>query len=250
MDLPPEFEGYRIALYSDIHAPRDITKKNAQKAVELAMDFRPNLIVLPGDFVAQPRGVHWVPNLMEYFDGLEAPDGIFGVLGNHDHWTNAKEVERRIHAETPIELIHGRHIRLRRGTGALVLGGVNDLWCGNTDIDEALQGVDPIVPRILLSHNPDLAEISTAKARVDLMLSGHTHGGQIRVPFGPAIHTPSKFGDKFAQGLVEGKRYRVFVTRGICSAFHARFMCRPEVVGITLRRMNSIEAESKAEIHS
>jgi predicted MPP superfamily phosphohydrolase len=245
--LPPEFDGYRIALYSDIHAPRDISKENAQRAVQMAIGFRPDLIVITGDFVAQPKGTHWVPKLQDYFLGLEAPDGVYGVLGNHDHWTDAVEVERRILKDTSIQLLHAKHITLKRGSSKLIVGGVNDLWCGNTDVDQALEGADRAIPRILLSHNPDLAEVSTAKARVDLMLSGHTHGGQIRVPFGPAIHTPSNFGDKFAQGLVQGKRYRVFVTRGICSSFHARFMCRPEVVGITLRRMNPNEADSWAE---
>lgn len=234
--LPVEFDGYRIGLMSDTHIPRSIDKPFLQRACRELMRFRPDVVALPGDFVEQPRGVRDVPRLSGFFDLLSAPDGVLGTLGNHDHWVDAHEVRSRIAEDTPITLIEGRSIAIRRGASKIFIGGVDDLWCGSTDIDHAFQGADERSPRILLSHNPDLAERSTSSCRVELMLSGHTHGGQIRIPFGPALHTPSRYGDRFARGLVQGKKYRVFVTQGVCSVRGVRFCCRPEVCGIVLRR--------------
>jgi len=240
-DLPQSFDGYRIALLSDFHIPHCITRSLSDKACELAMRFRPNLIAVPGDFVhswdcifGHRRGV---PDLKGYFDRLAAPDGVLGVLGNHDHWLDPAGVRLRLAADTPIELLHGARM-IERPDGAIAVCGLDDLWEKNLDLLSPFRGVPPRVPRILLQHNPDLAEEMPSGVRVDLQLSGHTHGGHLRLPFGPALIVPSRYGNKFREGLVRGKRHLVYVTRGVGSAtpIQARFWCRPEVTGIVLRR--------------
>ncbi len=124
---------------------------------------------------------------------------------------------------------------IERNGARLAVGGVGDMWEGIVDVTRAFRDIPANVPRILLSHNPDLAEELSPGIRVDLQISGHTHGGQVRIPFGPAIQVPSRYGDKYSSGLVQGKSHRVYVNRGIASNHGVRFCCPPEVTGITLR---------------
>ncbi len=230
--LAPEFDGYRIAVLSDFHLPNKSKRWLVEKACRLAVDFRPDLIAAPGDFVHNRK--FGVPDFSGYFDALKAPDGVWGTLGNHDHWTDEKAVRRQLQEHSPIRTIENEHRLIKRGKASLAVGGIGDLWCGFVNVKKAFDGVAPDVPRILLSHNPDFAEDMTADERVDLQLSGHTHGGEIRIPFGPAPVIPSKYGNKFRAGLCEGKRHRVYVTRGICTVA-ARFFCPPQVSGLILR---------------
>lgn len=226
------FDGYRIALLSDFHIPAKSTKGLVQNACRMAMEFKPDLIALPGDFVhKKPSGV---PDFKGYFDQLAAPDGVWATLGNHDHWVDAEAVRRELREHTPIKLIEHTHTLVRRGKDALAVGGIGDLWCGFVNPAKTFAGVNKATPRILLSHNPDFAQDMKADVRIDLQLSGHTHGGEIRIPFGPAPVIPSKYGQKFRAGLCHGKRHRVYVTRGVCTVL-GRFFCPPEVTGITLR---------------
>jgi predicted MPP superfamily phosphohydrolase len=240
-DLPQSFDGYRIALLSDFHIPHCITREFVAKACDMALGFHPDLIAVPGDFVHSWDFLngrqHRLPSLQGYFDTLAAPDGVFGVLGNHDHWLDADGVRRQLEGDTPIKLIDGRHRSIERGGNVIALAGLDDLWQTNLDCAAPLRGIPPNVPRILLQHNPDLAEEMPEGCRVDLQLSGHTHGGHIRIPFGPALIIPSRYGNKFREGLVQGRRHRVYITRGVGTAtpFRARLWCRPEVTGIVLR---------------
>lgn len=231
--LHPSFDGYRIALLSDFHLPAKASLDLVRSAFRIAADFKPDLIALPGDFVH--KRVTGIPDFTPYFEGVSAPDGVVGTLGNHDHWVSAERVREALAHQTSIELIENTHKLLRRGDGQLAIGGVGDLWCGYVNPVKAFMGVPHDVPRVLLSHNPDFAEDMSAKVRVDLQLSGHTHGGEVRIPLGPAPVIPSKYGQKFREGLCQGKRHRVYVTRGICTVCRFRFCCPPEVTGIVLR---------------
>lgn len=235
--LDPAFDGYRIGLMADLHYPKWASRELIHHACRLLTGFRPDLIAMPGDLIGQYRGNPLCPDLSGLFSSLEAPDGFVATLGNHDHHgMDVEDIRRRLAEETPIRLIDKTHFLVSRGDAQLAVGGVGDMWEDPSTADEALAGVPPDVPRILLSHNPDYAEYGKDEARVDLILSGHTHGGQIRVPGYGALRVPSDFGRKFEQGLVQGKRYRVFVTRGVCTMLYARFLCRPEVNGLILRR--------------
>jgi predicted MPP superfamily phosphohydrolase len=231
-DLPEAFDGYRIALLSDFHYPYWSSAETIRQAVALANAFQPDLMTLPGDFV--DKRVKTIPNLGGLFDAARAKDG---VIGNHDHLANAEGVRRAIADGTPIRLIDNQRIVIERGGHALAIGGVDDLWEGVVMPERALAKLPPETPRILLSHNPDLAEEMTVNVRVDLQLSGHTHGGGVCLPGGTALIVPSLYGQKFRAGLVQGRSHRVYVTRGICSVWHNRLFCPPEVTGITLRKM-------------
>lgn len=236
-DLPAEFEGYKISLFSDMHYPYGTDGEFIGRAVDLALNFKPDLIAVPGDFFHRHEsGILF--RLDKVFDRLHAPDGVVGVLGNHDHYYGAEEVSRIISEDTPIRLIDNQHFILNRGAGSLAIAGVGDLWHAQMHLDEALKGVASHVPRIVLSHNPDVAQFYEGiHQRVDLQLSGHTHGGQAIIP---GILDPTRFvsqyGSRFNRGLVQGDRHRVFVTKGLARIRGVRFLAPPDVTGITLVR--------------
>lgn len=228
--------GYRIGLISDVHFPRNISNEFVDRACSLLVSAGADIAVLPGDFV-DGRFIRSVPSMEGLFDRLsEVPDGAFGVLGNHDHWLDADGTRREMARSTPIRLIENEHVLIERGGDAIAVGGIGDLWEGVVDINRTFQGLAPDVPRVLLSHNPDFAEENADPGRVDLQLSGHTHGGEIVFPWGYAPVHPSMYGSRFRYGFGEGKSHRCFTTAGICSPRHARLFCRPEVVIIELEQ--------------
>ncbi|MER3496964.1 MAG: hypothetical protein C4320_09525 [Armatimonadota bacterium] len=232
------FDGYRVAFVTDVHYPRHITRPFIKKCVDTALEFCPDLLLYGGDFVDGHDllgvGKNNAPSLAGMFEGT-APDGVFGVLGNHDWWLNGESTRAEIERCTPIRLLENDHALIRRGNDALALGGLEDLWCRHPNLTSALGTVDPEIPRLLLSHNPDVAERCAGAARVDLQLSGHTHGGEVRLPFYGPLRIPSRYGRKFERGLVEGALHPVYVSVGVASPRAVRFNCRPEVTGITLR---------------
>lgn len=240
-DLPVPFEGYRIAFVTDTHYPRRINQAFIQRAIEMGNAFRPDLFLFGGDFV-DTHGLDAVPKIAGVFEGPSAPDGVFGVLGNHDWILDGEEVRREIGRTSPVRLLFNEHVILRRGGETIAIAGVEDLWMRRPDLERALVGIPAEMPRLLLSHNPDTAERYIGSShlaesrRVDLQISGHTHGGEIVLPLFGAPLIPSAYGQKFAQGYVQGALHPVYVSRGITSPRGVRFRCRPEVTGITLRR--------------
>jgi predicted MPP superfamily phosphohydrolase len=237
--LGKSFDGYRIAFLSDFHYPNCIDDDFILRAFRMAKSFGPDLIVLGGDFIhcasREYRPGRPVPDLSGAFGQLSAPDGVVAVLGNHDHWFNAPGIREALRP-LRIELIENRHLAIERGGSKLAIVGTGDFWEGEIELPSAFAGIAPETPRILLQHNPDFAEVFPAGYRVDLQLSGHTHGGQVCVPLGPALILPSRYGSKYRAGLVQGPRHPVYVTRGIgvSSPIPLRFCCPPEVTLIEL----------------
>ncbi len=235
-NLPPAFDGYRIALLSDFHYPRWTDAAAIRRALMLANRFDPDLVVLAGDLCDKSvRQAAIVPPLSGLFDAVNARDGIVGVLGNHDHYYPADELRRELAEHTPVRLIENTAFLLERDGQQIAIGGVGDLWRGKVEPEQAFADFPADIPRLLVSHNPDLAERIDPALHIDLMLSGHTHGGQVHLPGLPAPWINSKYGKKFRAGLCRGKGCRVYVTRGVCSTRHLRFLCLPEVTAITLK---------------
>jgi uncharacterized protein len=234
-DLPPEFDGVKVTVISDLHFPRWSTLRLVRRAIHLSNRTRPDIVLFLGDFCA--RGRHesrFVPPLGSVFSDVRSRLGIFGVLGNHDHAFEENAVKNEIKSSSSVQLIENESVVLGTGENRLAFVGVGDLWAGEVDLTKAFSGISPTVPRILLSHNPDVAE-ELGNIRVDLQISGHTHGGQIYLPFLSALKVPSKFGNKYRAGLVSAPTHPVYINRGICSVKRLRFCCRPEVTLLTLR---------------
>jgi uncharacterized protein len=236
-DLPEEFVGYRLGVMSDIHWRSRIDEEFLGRACQELMSFKPDVIALPGDFFhGRDRRTGDRPTFKGAIESLDAPDGVFGTLGNHDHWTGSNFVRDQIANHSKVQLVDNRSRLVERNGRAIAIGGVGDLWEDKVLLAQAFKGVDPGIPRILISHNPDIAQaLDDKETRVDLQVSGHTHGGQFCIP---GIYSlagrVSQFGDLFREGLVTGARHRVFVSKGIGRPHGVRFCAPPDVACLEL----------------
>lgn len=240
--LPEEFVGFRVVQMTDFHCSRQVTPDYLGEAVALAQAQAADLVVLTGDFVHQ--GFKYVEHAAGCLAQLSAPCGVFAVLGNHDYSVrNALGIRRHRHlhravgdalARRGIRVLRNESATLTRGDARLFLAGVEDLWSRSCDLDRALSGLDPEVPRIVLAHNPRTIEQLNGR-RCDLMLSGHTHGGQVNWP-GVGRPVLGKRARRFAEGLYQVNDSYLYVNKGVGFGWRFRFGVRPEVSVTTLCR--------------
>ena len=230
--LPPAFDGIRVALLSDFHHGELVSAEMIRDAVRLTNSLLPDLIALPGDFIH--RGKEWAADCFRELSALRAPLGVFGVLGNHDHYRGAASSVRMGMERAGITDLTNCGINLSRMGQTLRVCGVGDLWKERQKLGSALGATGRPDSVLLLSHNPDYAE-HLLDERVGLMLSGHTHGGQCVLPFFGAPILPSRYGQKYASGLCRGPVAKVFVTTGVGHSFPPiRINCPAEVALLTL----------------
>ncbi|WP_165224656.1 metallophosphoesterase [Aquisphaera insulae] len=230
-NLPASFRGTTVALLADIHHGPFTPMPFVQRVVETTNAMRPDLVLLAGDYVSESEC--FIAPVMAALAPLRAPLGRFAVLGNHDHWENGWLTRRELD-RAGIARVDNSGAWLLRGDDRLRICGVGDLWTDRQHPGPALADATSDDAVIMLSHNPDYAEI-LADRRVGLMLSGHTHGGQVYLPGYGAPVVPSKFGQKYLGGLVEGPACRVYVSRGIgTTGPPLRLASRPEIVILTL----------------
>ena len=245
--LPDPLDDFTIAQLSDLHLGPYVSAEDVRRSVEMANALGADLIVLTGDFVYRSAG--YSVACAQELASLRARYGVYAVLGNHDIWTDAEQVAGHL-AGAGIVVLRNERQTLEVENACLWLLGIEDtghtggffgdfraIWQEAADALAALlEGIPAEDPRLLLVHNPDFTEM-LPEGRIDLALCGHTHGGQVRLPFVGAPMVPSCFGQKYAGGLVPGPSTRVYVNRGIgLIAPPVRFNCRPEVTLLRLRR--------------
>jgi hypothetical protein len=221
---------------SDLHvgAPyRDLTQLKA--VVSKTNTQKPDLIIILGDFVIEGvLGGRFVPPepIARELSELKAPLGVVAVLGNHDWWFDGERVRRALTAEG-IKVLISQTQRITFNGQSFWLMGLDDLWTRGDHLKSTLAGITDNEPVIVLSHNPDIFPEMTS--RVTLTLAGHTHGGQVNLPLIGRPVVPSKFGQRFAYGLIEESGKKLFVTGGIgTSIVPLRFRVKPEIVILTL----------------
>jgi hypothetical protein len=231
-----EHAGLKIAVMSDLHvgAPyRDLTQLKA--VVSKTNTQKPDLIIILGDFVIEGvLGGRFVPPepIARELSELKAPLGVVAVLGNHDWWFDGERVRRALTAEG-IKVLISQTQRITFNGQSFWLMGLDDLWTRGDHLKSTLAGITDNEPVIVLSHNPDIFPEMTS--RVTLTLAGHTHGGQVNLPLIGRPVVPSKFGQRFAYGLIEESGKKLFVTGGIgTSIVPLRFRVKPEIVILTL----------------
>jgi predicted MPP superfamily phosphohydrolase len=239
-DLPQPFAGFRIVQMSDFHGCRRVTSAYLAEAVELAQRQQGDAVVLTGDFIH--KGFSHIDRVAEILGRLQAPAGVFAVLGNHDFSVrNAlgrrryKDLHRAVAAALSargIRVLQNETQALERAGATLHLTGVDDLWSRVCDLDQAFCGLPDTAPRVVLAHNPWTIE-HLKHHRCDLMLSGHTHGGQIKLPVIGRLALGPK-GRRFAAGLYRVRESWLYVNKGVGFGLPLRYQVRPEVAVFTL----------------
>jgi len=204
--LGPAFDDYRIAFLTDLHSSPVVPGWFIARAVTTALALEPDLILLGGDFLS--HGARYAAGLAELLRPLAA--------------AGARE-------------LRNTNVVLRRGGNELGLAGVGDLRFDVIDFESAVAGIPPDVPRLVVSHDPDVFAFWPADIRLDLMLSGHTHGGQAHLPVLGPPYVPSQFGFRYLAGQVREGERQLYVSRGI-GAITAPFRwgCPPELTLVVL----------------
>lgn len=235
LDLPslePQFDGYRIVQISDIHIGTWINRERLEGVVALVNQQSPDLVVITGDFVTfDPHD--FVADLISSLRQLQPRDATLAVLGNHDHWTDPQIVRDVISAANIIELSNAV-FTLGRDGAALHVAGVDDIMEGLDRLELVLRQMPAEGTAILLAHEPDFADISAASGRFDLQLSGHTHGGQVVLPYLGAPLLP-RLGRKYPSGFYQINGMAHYTNRGVgTAAMQLRVNCPPEITVLTL----------------
>lgn len=209
-NLPDAFRGFRILQLSDIHHSLFFPLDRVARVVELCNRLKPDLVTLTGDFVTYSRDS--IEPVAEVLGTLQANCGVVAVLGNHDFRVDAKKVEGALR-NRGIDVLRNRHVILRRGSDLLHVAGVDDYRYG-ADLEQALRGVPAGAATILLAHNPRLLS-HAASYGVGLVLSGHTHGGQVNLPLLGTVYGRSVEDMRFKRGWDRFGSTQIYVSRGI-----------------------------------
>jgi predicted MPP superfamily phosphohydrolase len=234
--LPAAFDGYRIVQISDLHVGCGVPEDMVREAVVEANAAKPDLVVCTGDFIHRGSPAESAAQAADWLSGLSAPDGKLAVLGNHDaqvqygHDADPVSIRRvgRALIDTGWQVLQNRAVTLERAGARARVVGLGDFWSGTFD-PESVDLADAIV----LEHNPDAVPL-LVPARPSLILCGHTHGGQVSLPFlGPPV-LPVR-NRKYAAGAYDVGETQIYVNRGIGWLYRVRLFVRPEVTVLTLR---------------
>jgi predicted MPP superfamily phosphohydrolase len=234
---PQELAGLRIAVISDIHTGAPfVNDKKLKEIVDRTNALNPDLIVLLGDYMS-PNS--WHSHRVEPevtaagLKSLKAPLGVYSVLGNHDWWYNGEKV-RRAFEQNGIRVLDDEVTEIKWREKSFWLVGLADLWTRPQHIEETIAKVAPGSTIIALTHNPDI--FPRLPQSVPLLIAGHTHGGQVNLPFIGTPIVPSRFGPKYTAGHVFENGHHLFVTTGIgTSILPVRFRVPPEIVILTVK---------------
>jgi predicted MPP superfamily phosphohydrolase len=228
--LPRSLDGLRIVQLSDIHHSPFTGSEQIKHAVETANSLAPDIIALTGDYVSHERS--YAAPCAEMLGRLRARYGVYAVLGNHDHWTDAPLITDLFRAEG-IRVLVNEGMRFEQRGAAFWLAGVDDTMVGLEDLPLALAGARTDELKLLLAHNPIILR-RAARAGVDLVLSGHTHGGQ--VTWRSERSASGRPRRRLLRGLGSRAGTQIYVTRGLgTSVLPIRYGCPPEVSLLELR---------------
>lgn len=237
---PASLDGFTIALLSDFHYDPYFSIHPIQAAIGIVNNLRPDLIALTGDFVSLP----WVGNRRKaaaaaepcanLLKQLNAPQGLWAVLGNHDCYTDPQRVTGALEGEK-ISVLANHSVAIERNGARFWLSGVDDVITRRADLDAALRDVPKDEAVVLLAHEPDYAD-HVARYPVDLQLSGHTHGGQVRLPFVGPLYLP-ELARKYVWGLYKIGELTLYTNAGLGTVeVPVRLNCPPEITLLTIRR--------------
>ena len=236
--LDPAFNHYRVAHITDLHTDDTfMTSERLSQVVQVVNNVKAQLVVITGDFVT-----HLIASsaaTLSQLRHLHAPDGVFATLGNHDHWAGPQQVTELLQ-NNGIQVLKDEVHTLERGDHKAVLHliGMDDLWTDEPTQSawahkDRLHGLLDQLPdngaALLMVHEPDFADVAAASGRIDLQFSGHSHGGQIRIPFYGSVYLP-ELARKYQAGMYQIQNLQHYTNRGLGMIDpQVRLNCRPEV---------------------
>ncbi|MBP1968262.1 putative MPP superfamily phosphohydrolase [Virgibacillus natechei] len=235
--ISPAFNNFKIVQFSDTHIGFHYTLEQFNKLVTQINALNPDLIVFTGDLVDKPHNYHWSNNLTIALRKLEAPHGKYWIYGNHDHGGYGTEIIQDVMEAADFKLLKNSHSIIDKDNEQIVLAGIDDVMLGQPDLNTALHLADQDLFTILLAHEPDFAD-TAANFPIDIQLSGHSHGGQVRFPLIGHLYTPA-YAEKYVEGkyTFSNQRLSLYVNRGIgTTRLPYRFLCKPEIHVFTLKR--------------
>jgi len=228
--LPAAFEGVAACQISDFHVDRDEDLVRLGRAVELINRQQPALVFLTGDYFSGRETMRrYLAPFGRELRQLDPAVGVFAIAGNHDHWASFDDIARTLTA-AGIEVLSNESRRVILNGEALTIVGIDDLWTRRADPARAFRHVKPEDCTLVLAHNPDTA-LYTRHLNPGVMLSGHTHGGVVRLPYyGSPLKSILKLGKQFYAGLNRYRDFYIYTNRGLGTFWlRVRINCRPEV---------------------
>lgn len=221
--LPKKLDGLKIIHLSDTHHSPFTNLEHIERAVKIANRLKPDMFILTGDYVSHER--KYIEPVAKVLGKLKSEFGTFACLGNHDHWTDPDLVTKHFR-DAGINVLINQGFRFEARGASFWLAGVDDYMVGKTDLAAALHGSFPDEMKLLLAHNPVIFR-QAVRAGVDLTLSGHTHGGQVKIRDKEKRLLPRR---KLSSGLHRRKTSQIYITRGIGTVvLPVRFQCPPEI---------------------
>jgi predicted MPP superfamily phosphohydrolase len=223
--LPKKLDGFRVVHLSDIHHSPFTGLEHIKRTVKIANRLKPDVFILTGDYVSHET--EYIAPVAEVLGTLKAEFGTYACLGNHDHWTDGALVTHLLRGEG-IKVLINEGFRFEARGAAFWLGAVDDHMAAEVDLPAAMRGAFPDEMKLLLAHNPIILR-QAARAEIDLVLSGHTHGGQVKMK----VREPEKRllpRRKLSSGLHSNRDTQIYITRGIGTVvLPVRYQCPPEI---------------------
>lgn len=233
-DLPVGLVGLKIGLLSDFHFSPGWDEGLLEKVVAAVKREKLDVLALAGDYMCQNPKV--VAPMLEILKNVNAAQGVFAVMGNHDGWAGERVTVRREFEKAGIDFLINQNSIVQVKGEALAVAGTDFVWLGKPDLGRTFRGISAKTPILALVHEPDYFDTVVAHRPVMLQLSGHTHGGQCRVPLIGYAPRRVKLGKKYLYGQYEIEASKLFVTRGVGSTgLRVRFACPPELAVLTMR---------------
>lgn len=233
-NLPPVFEGTKIVQLSDLHSGK--MGRRERKALEMVKKINPDFIFITGDFV--DRRTKNINYFRDFFPQLSQNGKIkiFGVYGNHDHSNKNFPTFNNFFKENGVVILNNESQKIFKEENFIYLLGADDPHRNFDNMEKTMAGLEENVPKILLAHSPDILQ-KTRDKKINLILTGHTHGGQVNIPFLVKLVLPLKYDKKYQQGLFQDNDTYLYVNRGVgTTLLPIRFNSPPEVTLITLTR--------------
>lgn len=225
-NLPKAFDGLKLVHLTDIHHSKFVSFNDVFRMVELSNLQNPDVVLLTGDYITWSK--KFIPPVAEALRGLKSRLGVYAVLGNHDVRVDADKVTQALE-KVQIKVLRNASARIDLKGDSLWIGGVDEYMYGQSDIRKAMTNVPRSQPRILLAHNPEIID-EAGRHQVDFVLAGHTHGGQIKIPYMRSLNIVTQPGREILEGFVRNGRTQMYISRGLGKVVvPVRILCPPEI---------------------